>query len=242
MSGQEGAGGDVNLARTLALPSAGGSVSAPAMQTGPSGLPLAPRSASSASFLPPYVDGPPVTQPSGISVSQTSFPGSDATDSRAKPVLAALAGMTVGLLLLGGAVYLKTRPPTASQVQPRGDAPPSATVQVGGPAAGDPSGPTWPAPGEASSSGAATATAGTGMPVLPGVYTTGGGLAPPPSETTQAPQTPKPAPRPPVGKPLKPPPTAATPPTQPPKPPVDDCNPNFTMGADGVKRFKPQCL
>jgi serine/threonine protein kinase len=210
-----------DLGRTLALPSGGGSVSAPPMQTGPSGMPLAPRS-STATFLPPYVDGPPVTQPSSISVSQTSFPGTDAKDSKAKPVLAAVAGILVGLLVLGGAVYLKTRPTTDSP--PRGDAPPLAPVQVGGP--------------EASSSGAAPATPGTGMQGLPGVYTTSGGLAPPPSETTQPP--PKPAPRPSVGKPLKPPTTTTTAP--PPKPPVDDCNPNFTMGADGVKRFKPQCL
>ena len=223
-------GSDVaNMARTQALPGASMPSQPPAMQTGPnSWVPVAPSSAPSAmtsrpsgSYLPPYVDGPPVTQPSSISVSQSAVPGSD---SSTKPVLAALAGVTVGLVLLGGALYLKQKPP-AGPTASTGvvtTAPTGAGPQAP-PGTGAESPPTTPGAtvirGPMPTTAAGTPTAMTPTPIVPGPVT-------PVAPTTAKPRIVKPS----------------ASPASAPKPAADDCNPDFTIGADGVKRFKPQCL
>ncbi len=199
-----------DLARTLAMPSA----PPPNMM-----IPGAPRTGATASspFLPPYVDGPPVTQPSSISVSQSHMPTGlhPEAEPKTRSFLAALAGVVVGIMLLVGALYFKrtsapatrtgvTPEPTTSQVAPVVSAPqpePEPTPELA------PTPPIATTPPSAPPAG----TAPPHPPVVP---------------TTKPNPRPRPQPQP-----------------QPqPKPPADDCNPDFTIGADGVKRFKPQCF
>ncbi len=205
----------MNLARTLAMPSAMAS-----------GVPGAPASGTparhSSPFLPPYAD-PPVTQPSSISVShRTQAPGEPG--AKARPYLAAVAGIMVGATLLTGVLYVVKRTSRINTTVPPVAVDIPGTVQSTGVSPAIPP----------------TMTAQPGVAV-PGTTQPGVAIAPhPPVATPPAWPTAQ-----------QPPPQVLPKPKQPPRPPqkpvapatpVDDCNPDFTIGADGVKRFKPQCL
>jgi serine/threonine-protein kinase len=172
---------------------------------------------SSSSRYVATMDGPPVTQPSSISVS-TATPRDPGGSRRA---LAAFIGVLVGVLLLAGGVvgvkYLR-QPTAAGVVDPALSA---------------------AAPGTASGSVASdTPDAAVGQADPPPTQ--------PPVEPTSKPTATATAvsQKPPAGKPPKQqqviPKTIQTV-TQPP-PSGDDCNPPYWYDAQGVKHYKPNCL
>ncbi len=195
-----------------------------------SGPPIAPSSRASlpgsGPLLPmpsyPHLEGPPVTQPSSISVSTGSVgrpPASDGSNKRT--AIAALVGVMLGGSVLATAlVYQHMRKPTVAETPPTGFVeassgptvttitPPSTATPVESP-------PTTPpttiliGDDPAQDAGAAVV-----------------------AHTTPGPKGPGPR--------VKPAPTPK--PSEPAKPPAEDCTTPFWFDSAGVKHYKQACL
>jgi hypothetical protein len=146
-----------------------------------------------------------------------------ASGGRRAAVVAVVAGMALGAIVLGGGVafkYLKSAIPATQTI--------NASDPAGVPSSAAPTG---------STTGAHEADAGTHEEPAPPSTATATAIAPPPATTTAAAAATPTGRRPPIAQPQP-----QTPKTAAVKlPPAPDCNPPFTF-VDGIKKYKPECL
>ena len=202
---------------------------------------------------PPYhgpVDGPPVTQPSSISVASGSFgrPRESVYPSGRRTAVAAIVGVMLGVMVLASALVFRYARPkvlaTATSVD-AGELGAASAVTAAAPSA-VPSTPVAPA-----AAGAEVADAGgwaTGSSASGSWTTTPGdtainaanGSAGGAASATSAAPVPKPpkGPKPTGTTTTKP----AAPVAAPPAGPAADCTTPAWFDAQGVKHYKPQCL
>jgi serine/threonine-protein kinase len=203
-------------------PNAGGQMMTAVTQTMEGATPISAASSRSSVSYVPHVDGPPVTQPSSISVSSPT-PGLESRGKGGQRAIVALAsGMLLGLVLLAsGLLYMKHRAAAADAL-------------VVGPT-GTSSGPTGLVEADAGPLAVTTATTTTA--------TATASAEPEPTATataTAAATTTATAKKAAIGTGVKK--VAPPPPPPPPPTPAADCNPGYWFDAQGVKHYKPQCL
>ena len=183
-------------------------------------------------MYPSVTEGPPVTQPSSISVASGSHFRQPASDGRGgRTAVAAIAGVLLGTCVLASAIMyrnVQSKAKLATTVTEVGSA---AATTAGAPVVTVPTG--------------ASETADAGL--VTGAATGAATATPEPTTATTAPAaTPKSTP---TNRPSSRPGTATgvvKPPTPPePKPPAgaaSDCTTPVWFDAQGVKHYKPQCL
>jgi len=197
-----------------------------AMQGPPLQTTMAMGGQSGRPMVPSLIDGPPVTQPSSISVASGAHLRQQESDQRSgrRTAVAAIVGVLLGACVLASAVVYRNVQTKAKQrlatavtadpiVPPR-----SATTTT-----------TAPTINEAPDAGSVAATEPTATP-----GTTGTILAPPPVKPTVTVKPPRPSPPTTIVKP----PPATTEKAQ----PAADCATPVWFDAQGVKHYKPQCL
>jgi serine/threonine-protein kinase len=163
---------------------------------------------------PMAIEGPPVTQPSSISVASQSMAHHEPSRGP-RNAIAAMIGVFLGATVLGGALWWSHRQARTLDAQ----APlPAATLSAPPPQPSN----SVPAPAPPPTADAVEEVKDAGAPK-------------PPLKTVSAP-----APRPPSGgRPASPP---APQPAPPPAPKQDECATPYWYDASGVKHYKPQCL
>jgi serine/threonine-protein kinase len=178
-----------------------------------SGSPGTPRSNRP---LPYPTDGPPVTQPSSISVSTGM--GTKASDGRKTAILVLASVVFSASVLVGALVYRRTTKKAASDVVPEPTS--SVSTIARDDVVGVDAGTTTIAP-----PAAAAATTAPTQPTTPS--STPSAVSMPAASSTVVKVPPRPKPKP-TEKPV------VTPP--------DECVTPYWYDAQGVKHYKPQCL
>jgi len=227
--------GGIDPKRTLPLPSNqgqwGGPMSAHQMVISESTSPMpVPRN------LVHVEPTPPVTQPSSISVATGRHSDLPATERRSHlGLMIAGAGALAVAMIVAAVIVRQGRTAAASPESTASDSIPAATTPPVASTLGGPGAIVAPT-AAATSSGAPTATANATTTATAAVTAT---AATSPTAAATA--------KPPIGRPTatvkatgQPTATAAPPP--PATAPADGCNPPFYFDAQGVKRYKPQCL
>jgi serine/threonine-protein kinase len=164
---------------------------------------------------PMAIEGPPVTQPSSISVSSHSM-GQHEPNRGSRNAIAAMIGVFIGATVLGGALWWNHRQASI----PKLDAQPPLPVA------------TLSAPPPPPSTSVAVAMPAPATETVEEAHDAG---APKPPVKTVT----NPAPKPPSGG-ARPGPAPAPPPAAAPK--QDECATPYWYDASGVKHYKPQCL
>lgn len=183
-------------------------------------------------MYPSLIDGPPVTQPSSISVASGAQLRQQESDQRSgrRTAVAAIAGVLLGGCVLASAVMYRNVQNRAklgavpAETADPGLAATTATATATATTATTTTVP--PATNEAPDAGPVAATDATAT-----TGTTGAILTPPPVKPTATVKPPRPAPT------VKPPPATTEKPQ-----PAADCATPVWFDAQGVKHYKPQCL
>ena len=196
-------------------------------------LALASGPPVSRSSNPAPLDGPPVTQPSSISVATGTGGRRDTETNGRRTLVAAVIGVMLGASVLASAlVYRYAHRTTGNAAQATGD--PAAATPVPSPPPSTPAQPTTPAIAEAD---AGVVDPSTAAPQNGGAAGASASAVVTPVAT---PATPKPTVR--LGGKVKPPAASTETKAPEPKPPVVDCSTPFWYDAAGVKHYKPECL